>query len=85
MATANIGDHLSCFLNSDRCSCTDCTGLDPPLLRGICSPATVAKTYAKIFICLYAKVAKMSDFSNHNIFAYMLASCANLNFHPVAN
>ena len=32
MATANIGDHLSCFLNSDRCSCTDCTGLDPPLI-----------------------------------------------------
>ena len=31
MATANIGDHISCFLNSDRCSCTDCTGLDPPL------------------------------------------------------
>ena len=28
-------------------------------------------------------MAKMSDFSNHNIFAYMLASCANLNFHPV--
>ena len=52
-------------------------------LRGICSPATGAKIYAKIFICLYAKMAKMSDFSNHNIFAYMLASCANLNFHPV--
>ena len=29
-------------------------------------------------------MAKMSDFSNHNIFAYMLASCANLNFHPVS-
>ena len=28
-------------------------------------------------------MAKISDFSNHNIFAYMLASCANLNFHPV--
>ena len=28
-------------------------------------------------------MAKMSDFSNHNIFAYMLASCANLNFHAV--
>ena len=27
----------------------------------------------------------MSDFSNHNIFAYMLATCANLNFHPVQN
>ena len=53
-------------------------------LRGICSPATGAKIYAKIFICLYAKMAKMSDFSNHNIFAYMLASCANLNFHPVS-
>ena len=52
-------------------------------LRGICSPATGAKICAKIFICLYAKMAKMSDFSNHNIFAYMLASCANLNFHPV--
>ena len=52
-------------------------------LRGICSPATGAKIYAKIFICLYAKMAKMSDFSNHNIFAYMLASCANLNFHLV--
>ena len=52
-------------------------------LRGICSPATGAKIYAKTFICLYAKMAKMSDFSNHNIFAYMLASCANLNFHPV--
>ena len=54
-------------------------------LRGICSPATGAKIYAKTFICLYAKMAKMSDFSNHNIFAYMLASCANLNFHPVNN
>ena len=53
-------------------------------LRGICSPATGAKICAKTFICLYAKMAKMSDFSNHNIFAYMLASCANLNFHPVA-
>ena len=52
-------------------------------LRGICSPATGAKIYAKLFICLYAKMAKMSDFSNHNIFAYMLASRANLNFHPV--
>ena len=52
-------------------------------LRGICSPATGAKIYAKLFICLYAKMAKMSDFSNHNVFAYMLASCANLNFHPV--
>ena len=30
-------------------------------------------------------MAKMSDFSNHNIFAYMLASCANLNFHPVVS
>ena len=28
-------------------------------------------------------MAKMSDFSNHNIFAYIMASCANLNFHPV--
>ena len=54
-------------------------------LRGICSPATGAKICAKTFICLYAKMAKMSDFSNHNIFAYMLASCANLNFHPVSN
>ena len=52
-------------------------------LRGICSPATGAKIYAKLFICLYAKMAKMSDFSNHNVFAYMLASCANLNFYPV--
>ena len=52
-------------------------------LCGICSPATGAKIYAKLFICLYAKMAKMSDFSNHNVFAYMLASCANLNFHPV--
>ena len=38
-------------------------------LRGICSPATGAKIYAKTFICLYAKMAKMSDFSNHNILA----------------
>ena len=30
-------------------------------------------------------MAKMSDFSNHNIFAYMLASCANLNFHMCCN
>ena len=28
-------------------------------------------------------MAKMSDFSNHNIIAYILASCANLNLHPV--
>ena len=57
--------------------------IDNRWLRGICSPATGAKICAKTFICLYAKMAKMSDFSNHNIFAYMLASCANLNFHPV--
>ena len=54
-------------------------------LRGICSPAMGAKIYAKLFICLYAKMAKICEFRNRNTFAYMLASCANLNFHPVLN
>ena len=43
MATANIGDHISYFLNSDRCSCTDCTGLDPPLNFNIYSTYIVVQ------------------------------------------
>ena len=66
MATANIGDHISCFLNSDRCSCTDCTGLDPPLLVYIANEIVeitiaqllnqfwVFRVFYELYVWLYA-------------------------------
>ena len=52
-------------------------------LRGICNPAVGAKIYAKLVLCMHAKIAKMSDFGNRNIFVHKFASWANLTFHPV--
>ena len=43
-----------------------------------------AKIYAKLVLCMHAKIAKMSDFGNRNIFAHKFASWANVTFHPVS-
>ena len=43
-------------------------------LRGICSPAMGAKIYAKVFISLYAKMAKMCDFSNRTFAALCMTT-----------
>ena len=55
MATANIGHHLLCFLNSDQCSFTDCTGLDPPWCIGVVIMLSrVLSINVSLSLCIHA-------------------------------